>query len=260
MRLISMSTHSSLKLKERHLREYAHLIDKVFCKVRHHNPKWRNPIVEPTQTDNQQELIILIGSQKGLCGSFNTHLFSFFEHHVKDDLHKQFIAIGQKSIDYLKNKQTVRHLIHEYEKFSPLRISTIAQEIVHTIMQTKPHYKSVSLYANTFKSFFYQKPKKISLIPLKQNDVSLQEEEEIIFEPSPEKILSNLITQYLETQIEATLFDSQLAEHSARFISMDSATRNANNLLEVSRLDYNKLRQAKITQELTELASSFQGN
>jgi F-type H+-transporting ATPase subunit gamma len=66
-----------------------------------------------------------------------------------------------------------------------------------------------------------------------------------------------LAQQYLEAELQSLLYESLLAEHAARFISMDNATRNAEKLLEETKSDYNKLRQAKITKELTELTSSF---
>jgi F-type H+-transporting ATPase subunit gamma len=82
--------------------------------------------------------------------------------------------------------------------------------------------------------------------------------EQYTWEQNPSDILDDLALQYLTATMYRLLFQSLLAEQAARFISMDNATRNAKQLLEDTQLQYNKLRQAKITRELTELSASFQ--
>jgi F-type H+-transporting ATPase subunit gamma len=79
-----------------------------------------------------------------------------------------------------------------------------------------------------------------------------------LWQHSPELILDKLADMYLQSLIHNSLFLSLLGEQAARFIAMDNATRNANNFIDSMQLQYNKMRQAKITRELTELSANFQ--
>jgi len=99
----------------------------------------------------------------------------------------------------------------------------------------------------------------ITLVPTQRSQVSgtLAPHEGYYWEQEPAEVLNSLVITYLEARIEQLLFQSLLAEHAARFVSMDSSTRNAKNLLDATKLQYNKLRQAKITKELTELTGSL---
>jgi F-type H+-transporting ATPase subunit gamma len=106
-------------------------------------------------------------------------------------------------------------------------------------------------------NFFIQRPHIATLVPFTQEKQLTTSSHDYLWEQEPQHILDTLVQQYIETQLQSLLFQSLLAEHAARFISMDSSTRNAENLLEVNKLQYNKLRQAKITKELTELIGSF---
>ncbi len=264
MRLISMSTHSHLQHLQDPLTKYSRKMDALFCQLMSYAPEWHNPIVHPNPAQQQKTAIILIGSQKGLCGSFNTQLFRVFEQRLEKmgiDLSTvTLIAVGQKAVDFLKGIPQIS-LQHSYEKFTPQRLAPIAQEITHTLKHTQPHYTSVLIFSNIFKSFFHQKPQVSRLLPIEPPqdiDTVSTEKEDFIWEQTPQEILDSILPQYLESKLQHFLFQSLIAEHAARFISMDSATRNAKELLEANNLEYNKLRQAKITKELSELVGSYQ--
>ena len=110
------------------------------------------------------------------------------------------------------------------------------------------------------KTFFVQKPQEAPLIPLTlkaEQELSNNQSIDYEWEQSPTSLLDELARQTILINLHYLLFESLLAEHAARFISMDNATRNAQALLEETKLQYNKLRQAKITKELTELVSSM---
>ena len=114
--------------------------------------------------------------------------------------------------------------------------------------------------SSIMKNFFVQKPHASSLIPFVQQATSGTTHstlEEYMWEQNPDDIIELLAQQYIDANLQYLLFQSLMAEHAARFISMDSSTRNAQNLLDTTKLDYNKLRQAKITKELNELSGSF---
>lgn len=261
MRLISMSIHTHLKHKEDAITTYLHTLDALFAQLQLYAPKWTHPIIHPTNKPGQKTLIILIGSQKGLCGSFNLNLFKLCDHCMKDVPQFQgddeFIGVGQKAVDFLKNSN-LSPIVGTYEKFSPQKLLSIAQDITHTVLNATPIYNGVIILSNEFKSFFNQKPRAFTLIPFVSQTIKGKEvPDDIMWEQTPKELLDGLVHQYIEAQIHFKLFESLLAEHAARFVSMDTATQNADGLLDVAKLQYNKLRQAKITKELTELSGSY---
>ena len=262
MRLISMSAHSQLKHKQDPLTRYMQELGVLFTNVQSLAPQWTNPIINPQEAADHR-LIILVGSQKGLCGSFNALLFQFFAQQIVElpEMKTTMIAVGKKAVDYAKEIGTYP-LLTTHEKFTTRNLFSIAQKLITTITQAERPYTSVLVFSNTFKSFFIQKPQISAVVPFSP-DEQLKTDikppvEGYIWEHTPQEILDTLVNQYLESRMQYLLFQSLLAEHAARFLSMDNSTRNANNLLESTQLEYNKLRQAKITKELTELTGSFE--
>ena len=261
MRLISMSNHSRLKGKGVPLTNYTTALHELFYTIKDQAPTWSNPILYPT-APVEKTLVVLIGSQKGLCGSFNTSLFKHFEHSMTENqLHNvNYLAVGKKALEYLKTHPHTKKgvLLHSYPEFSSNSLFAIAHALMEEIVYTGKEYTNVTFISNATKTFFTQKPQAIQLIPFKsdhhETTESLQDYE---WEQSPAEILDMLAIQCTQASIQNILFQSLLAEQAARFLSMDSSTRNAENLLEATELQYNKLRQAKITKELTELIGSF---
>lgn len=254
MRLISMSTHAHLQHLQDSLTRYTRDVDQLFVHLMDYAPTWHNPIIHPEQDAASKSLVLLMGSQKGLCGSFNTNLFKRYAHELEERDLEEFdlVVVGQKAVDFAKSigeepKQS-------YAKFNTHRLVAIAREITHLLIYTKPSYTSVLIFSNLPQSFFIQRPHVTELVPIRpQEQTDMPEKNEFSWEESPASLLDRLLPQYLESKLQHLLFQSLAAEHAARFISMDSATRNAKELLEINNLEYNKLRQAKITKELTEL-------
>lgn len=253
MRLISMSTHSRMKHMQEPLELYQKGIATLLKQAHKAYPTYHNTILNPTEKADRKTLIILIGSQKGLCGSFNTSLFQLFNNREKEFSDHSVITVGKRATNFMQ-KNEPENLIGFYNNFGLHNALTIAESLLKEIIQHS--YSSVIVYGNTAPSFFSQKPIKLEIIPSMQIE---EDAPDILYEweQSTQEILSFLSEQYILSQIQNALFQSLLAEHAARFISMDSSTRNAEQLLERMQRDYNKLRQAKITRELTELSSFF---
>lgn len=262
MRLISMSNHSRLKHKEESITLYKQTTNNLFAKIKQQIPTWYNPIINPSSIKNDTHLIIFVGSQKGLCGNFNTALFSFFETKKSDFnwQHTDIITIGKKATEYIKSKKTGT-LIATYNDFASNKLTLIIQNLIDTITHTKKPYSSVTIFSNKLKTFFIQKPIQTLLIPhtlqIPTQEIHEKTGEDYQWEQDPHMILDTLALLSIESNLTYLLFQSLLSEQAARFISMDSSTRNAEGILELATLQYNKLRQAKITKELTELTGSF---
>ncbi len=256
MRLISRSTHSRMKHQEKPLELYQKTVNQLFMQARQGDLRYHNPILEPKQPLNAHPLVILIGSQKGLCGSFNSALFQLFNLQMLDKSDYSVITVGKRATNCIQ-KNTGGTLITFYDTFGLHNLLTIADNLLQEITQVKSPYSSVTIYSNSAPSFFLQKPIAQQIVPAHLDDKKGQGESSYDWEQSPQEILSYLAHQYILSHIQHALFQSLLAEHAARFVSMDSSTRNAETLLDEMQRDYNKLRQTKITRELTELSSFF---
>ena len=260
MQLISMSTHSRLRQKKEQLEAYKNAFKRITGLIKQSINKIET-ITQPTTTGSEK-LCILVGSQKGLSGTFNISIFKFFEIETAV-LEGNFalITIGKHATDYarLKKIKPIRH----YDAFSPLNFVTIAQDITQYILHTRQQYQTVTVYSNYPRTFFIQKPQEIQLLPFQEQPLTSQTQnmpqppEDYLWEDSPEQLYATVQELAIAITLQNLLFESLLAEQAARFLSMDAATRNAENLLNAMKLEYNKLRQAAITRELTELASSL---
>ena len=265
MRLISMSTHSRLRAKKEQLQAYRQAFDKLFRRLSYLQP------AQVAVQGQERHLIILVSSNKGLCGNFNAQLFKFFEQesgspdNLSNSTH-DFIGVGRYAANYLHEHNFVT--LANYTTFMSLQFTHIANALTDIILSGAVSYTTVTVYSTYAKSFFIQRPQKTQLIPAASLAQELtQEEQEIqlqqaqsqdyILESSAEELGSLLYKLMLSIILQELLFESLLAEQAARFLSMDSATRNADNLIADMRLEYNKTRQAEITRELTELSSSY---
>lgn len=270
MRLISMSMHSRLRNKTPILKKYNKEIEDLFKKLKLASPKWQNEITNPKCSKESNPLFIIVSSQKGLCGTFNTNLIKEFEKTVtqQEIENTNFILVGKKAVDYLVD-QNIKSIVKQFNEINTRNFTQISNEIVNIIINAKKPYSCVKFLSNELKTFFHQKPKLTQLIPIESNQENLSENnnlnektdfsaQDYFWSQKAEEILDKLAPQYIASNVNSFLIESLLAEQAARFLSMDTATRNAKKLLEETTLQYNKLRQAKITKELTELATNFE--
>lgn len=256
MRLISMSTHARMKHQEKPLETYRQNINRLMLKAQSISEDRHNKLLQPNPANPQHALVILIGSQKGLCGNFNTMLMQRFTSFAKDNPHFALITVGKRTAQLAASRYHNR-VIAEYNIFGTHNLLTVAQELLNRILQARKPYSSVHIIGNCSATFFIQKPTVNQIIPANIPETTDTTEADYSIEQPAQEISEYLTRLYLLSHIQHALFQSLLAEHAARFISMDNSTRNAETLLEKMQLDYNKLRQANITRELTELSAFF---
>lgn len=143
-------------------------------------------------------------------------------------------------------------------EFNPRTVGEIAQILTRYISKHAESLGYVDIVSNEFVNFFIQRPQAHAVVPIVEPEAQNTTPEDYLWEMPSGEVLDMLLEQYLESTLLHFLYQSLLAEQAARFLSMDNSTRNAQTLLEDTQLQYNKLRQAIITKELTELAASFQ--
>lgn len=259
MQLISMSAHSRLRNNKNIIQQYQQAIHQVACSLKHHHDQSSH--IEDNKPQPTQKLIIVVGSQKGLCGNFNAALFRFFQKHEQIDANTKLYIIGKMAVEYFAGQNIAPDLA--YTNFTTSNYVELANTLTQGIIAQQDDLKQVVMYHLYQRSFFIQEPQRITLLPLEQTQNTEGKPcsatpTDYVWEDDPEVILDFIQELNLQATILEALFASQISEQAARFISMENATRNASRLLEDMKLDYNKTRQAKITLELTDLIAGIQ--
>ena len=200
-------------------------------------------------------LIIVITSNKGLCGGFNSNIIKEVynissQYGIKKP---DLLTIGKKGNDILKKKFNVISSHNDlYDDFSFSTVRSIANDIMG--LYTEEKYDEVILVYNHFKNAATQIITKEQFLPIAENsDEDLSIQSDYIFEPNREKILNELIPKTLSIQLFKSISDSIAGEHGARMTAMHKATDNASELRDQLKLTYNKARQTAITNEILEI-------
>lgn len=254
MRLVSMSTHAKLGKQFHAINTYHNEITKILHLVQSICKK-EEPL---EQKRGGLHILIAIGAQKGLCGTFNSTITYELEQFCKKhDQSLKIIAIGKKMVDFVDSKLPALK-IYTFPHLSPLQAGAIAQNISEKIFSKHHMISKLSLLCMAHKNFFVQAPQIHQMLPISvKNGNPAIVSSDYLCEANATEMLESLTRQQVTSFIHKALIESLLAEQAARFVSMDSSTRNAEKILEATKLKYNKLRQAKITKELLELADTF---
>ncbi|MCO5233190.1 MAG: ATP synthase F1 subunit gamma [Chitinophagales bacterium] len=208
-------------------------------------------------------LIVVVTSDKGLCGGFNANVLKLVKSLIKEKYAElenkgkiELLFIGKKGIDAFRTSRIESNLsyVNTLGKLDFENSSMVAQDII-TLFKNGV-YDRVEVVYNMFKNAAVQIPTVEQYLPVQtqvQNENSISAD--YIFEPGKEEILDTLIPNILKTQFFRFLLDSVASEHGARMTAMDKATDNANELLKDLSIMYNRARQAAITTELSEIVS-----
>ncbi|MFA5074561.1 MAG: FoF1 ATP synthase subunit gamma [Candidatus Babeliales bacterium] len=257
VRLASRSFYARLEKQQITLQHYKQSTNNLFIQLISNSPDWKHNILFPQDVLDASPLIIICSSTKGLCGSFNSNLFRYFSKVFLKEEHQtpKFVTIGQRATKFVKENK-LGEIIDNYQELKVSNFVTITNKLHNKIVESEIPFSSVSFYSNFLKNFFVQIPHKTFIIPLVIDKESKNQKQDIdfIWEQDREQILNQVATLYIKSKILDILFQSLLAENAARFVAMDSATTNAENMLEKLTLQYNKARQAMITQEVSELS------
>ncbi|PKR81957.1 ATP synthase F1 subunit gamma [Brumimicrobium salinarum] len=261
----AMKLVSAAKLKRAldaitQLRPYANKIQEILGNVSATLDLSENRYAEQREVKNV--LIIGISSNRGLCGGFNNNITKKINELLKGDLagkNVELLSIGKKVNDSFKNGGILNrpeHLSNEAAIFDDLtfeHVSEYAQYAMDSFIEEK--YDQVIVVYNEFKNAAVQIIRDQQLLPIVPS-TSEEDSNEIgdyIFEPSKEEIISEIIPKSLKLQLFKAVLDSNASEHGARMTAMHKATDNATELKDDLTLEYNKARQASITNEILEI-------
>ena len=222
------------------------------------NKKIDSPYLAKAESGDP-ELLIVFAPDKGLCGGLVSGIINEFLKYSDKNKESFLILIGNK----MEKVKFAKNMLAAF----PLGITLPAFDIIYPVLQIiddslkDGKVKKVNILYPKFISLFTQMPSLTTLLPLEIREVlpaGRQEKKEgtyTLFEPSPEEILPSLLRHYLEINLYQFFLETYLAEQAARMIAMKNATDNAAEVVDILKLEYNKTRQEKITNEILDIGS-----
>ena len=278
MKMVSSSKLSRAQERILKSRPYAKEMLRVFNNLATRVDSSKHPLLND-DPESGRTLLIVISADRGLCGSFNTNVvksalqFTLEQPKTADGAAVALALVGRKGRDFFM-RRGFDVLYEEVGLFQNVKWSH-AQAIAQTAIKEflGPDISSVYLVYNEFKSVISQRVVIEKLLPIPRlrpddihdgaparqaPDASATSAVDYLFEPDPERLLSTLLPLHVAVQVNRALLESAAAEHAARMQSMDSATRNAKEMVDRLTLYMNKVRQAQITREIIEVVSGAQ--
>ncbi len=225
-----------------------------------------NPQLQAYFKRNEVEkvLLVVISSDRGLCGGFNSNvvkatrnLLSTTYKQQADKGNVSLLFIGKKSYDYFKKLEVPANTKHMALLQTPeaANVFNTAETIIADYLRGE--YQEVRVIYNQFKNAATQIMQVEKMLPVEMERFDDAEakpfEADSVFEPGKAEILADLVPRAVKTQLYKACLDSLASEHGARMVAMDKATENAGELLNALKLEYNKARQAAITNEISEI-------
>ena len=212
--------------------------------------------------EDKVHLCIVLTSDRGLCGGFNTNIIkkakTYFQKISDEGKTLKIITVGSKGYDQLK--RVYKDAIVERISFKDSKTINYldAEKVGKMIIENfeKEEFDVCTIFYNKFKNVITQIPQEQQIIPLKTSEAEENSSEDNYeFEPDEDEILSNLLPKNISTQIFKAMLENSASEQGSRMSAMDNATRNAGEMVDKLTIEYNRSRQAAITKELIEIIS-----
>jgi F-type H+-transporting ATPase subunit gamma len=211
---------------------------------------------------DQIHLCVVMTSDRGLCGGFNSNICRLakknFENILKEGKNLKIITVGSKGHDQLK-REYGKYIIKKLSFKSKKKISFVEADDVGKIILDlfyKNEFDKCILFFNNFKNVMTQIPEAQQIIPTEvKKDLKKNEDVFYEFEPDEDEILEDLLPKNISIQVFKAFLENSASEQGSRMTAMDSATRNAGDLVNKLTINYNRSRQAVITKELIEIIS-----
>jgi F-type H+-transporting ATPase subunit gamma len=269
MQLVAAAKMKKAQDLATHGRPFVELLNKVLVSLKDAAEDNTHPFF--TEGEGNKTLVVVIASDKGLCGALNTNLFKkIISANIEGEV--EYVTIGRKASQGLSRLR--KTLIADFPLKDPAKFPEL--RVVGNFVQEKFHtgaYKKVLVAFNNFINTATIVPTVEQLLPV--NPVTLGGKRsfegmgaalevnetganttEYIFEPSPQAVFETVLPQYVNNTLWQMLLEARASEHSSRMVAMKNATDNAKQMLKDLSLEYNKLRQAAITNELLEITTA----
>jgi len=253
-------------------RSYADLMNNVLVNLKEQCDEDLHPLLQ--ERSQGRELILVVTTDKGLCGALNTNLLRQIQEQAPADA--SFITVGSKGSRALARLK--RDLVADFHIHDPVPFAEskqVSKFLVDEFLKDGSPYATVKVAFTNFINTIQQEPMLETLLPIRPIDLGKAKGFEgmgkgttpaeasgpshagYIFEPTPEVVLDLIVPQYINYQVYQMLLESRASEHSSRMVAMKSATDNAKQLIKDLTLEYNKKRQEAITNELLEITTAM---
>jgi F-type H+-transporting ATPase subunit gamma len=264
MKMVSAAKLRKAQDKIVRLRPYANKLHEILVGVTQSLVDTMDDNIYGRKSDPEKILIVVITSNRGLCGGFNSNVIKETKRVITEKYSSQakkgnlwFIAIGKKGFEFLR-KQKLNILEEDNQLFNALtfaNVSIVAERIMESFVSGR--FDKVDLIYNQFKNAAVQNLTNEIFLPVETINTDKKSITVIdyIYEPTKEEIVKELIPKSLKTQFYKAVLDSFVAEHGARMTAMHKATDNATQFIKDLSLQYNKARQAAITNQILEVVS-----
>ncbi len=239
---------------------YATVLNRVLARLSEGVDPAAHPLLAKREVN--KELVLLLSTNKGLCGALNTNLFR--EVMPLDAAKTDFVAMGKKGAQFLSRMK--RNLIAEFplaDTPSFLQTKTVSKFLIEKFVSKE--VDKISVLFPRFINTLTHQATKVTLLPLSgyhlegkmlAEDPNAKDGSLFLFEPSPDQVLDAILPFYIHFEVYQMVLDDRASGHSARMVAMKNATDNAKQLAKDLTLEYNKVRQAAITTELIEISTA----
>ncbi len=262
MQLVSASKLGVAQLRMNQTRPYSESIRRVLGHLTNSTQEYPHPFLEP-RTDVKTVGMIVVSTDRGLCGSLNINLMKKTLMRMRDWEEKgaktELCLIGQKAHQFFNRIGcTIR------TQSPRLGDAPTVADVIGVVKNIIDGYLNeevdrVVLCYNRFKNVMIQEPQLIPLLPITQLESEEENDEtankNYIYEPEPQEVIDILLKRYLESQVYQAVVENLACEQASRMMAMRNASENAKEIIDELRLVYNKARQATITQELAEIVA-----
>ncbi|MGE4232153.1 MAG: ATP synthase F1 subunit gamma [Bacteriovoracia bacterium] len=246
------------------LRPFALELQKVLAAVSvSAKEELNHPLLTPKEESEVKKiLVILVTSDRGLCGAFNSNIIKTAQRFLKTNASKyeklDFAFIGKKGYEFFRSRKAGKYYQNFFVNMKYAKAKQLAEELIG--LYSNGEYDEIRFIYNEFKSAISQKVNVETFLPVKPEEAQAESSESTgggstIFEPGAKEIIDALLPKHFATHIFRIALESLASEHGARMAAMENATKNASEMVRKLTLVYNRTRQAGITKELLEITS-----
>ena len=232
-------------------KEYANGAEAIISRLAGEPACRNNPYLRKPQDGSDKEKLIVIAGDRGLAGGYNAGIFRTLCDYPNKDI-AEIIPIGKKACDRL-GEGFISAETFTYEEAHGLAVR-LCEEF------TAGEFDRLTVICTEYVSMMSQVPRTVTVFPLEAKDSNDSSSASIVFEPGEDEVLRSFVPDYVTGLIIACVRESFASEVSARRVAMDSAGKNAQQMIDDLKLEYNRARQSMITQEITEIVAGASPN
>ncbi|MBT3227330.1 MAG: ATP synthase F1 subunit gamma [Deltaproteobacteria bacterium] len=260
MKMVAASKMRKAEENASQSRPYAEKLKSIVSNLSNGLDQSAHPLL--TQREGGKAVVLLITTDRGLCGGLNVNLCKQLHKLVPDESNNfdlvEIVAFGKKGNEFFSHRGG--NIAESYRDMKEAQYAEVLGKTVQELIKKymKGEFNHLFIAYNQFKNVVTQIPTIQQVLPIEppdDEDAAAGEQTEFIFEPSGAGILNAILPQYVENLTFTALLNNIASEHAARMTAMDAATNNAGDMLSALQIQYNRARQAAITSELIEIIS-----